>query len=228
MSYLIVTDAHYGWWKSKVPNIEDVINKAESCGYNIKKIITLGDMFDFWRRTPQELIREQIHNIDRLSEKDCINIVGNHDYFLIEGIIPKYKCKRDAKISGYTFIHGYQPEVLSDLSLFESLYGYEDFANKFCYSTTWIGRVSSAAYGTFKGILSSGRKQNKDNKAHIVNFASLLYGKTIMGHLHEEIKVRDAISLKPLCEGYYYILDKNKLYRYNKYNSDNRTIPIDD
>jgi predicted phosphodiesterase len=219
MKYLIFTDAHYGWWNSRAPPIQSVINDANK-HHDIDKIINLGDVVDLWRRRLDDVILEQHENISRLCEDDCINIRGNHD-FILDEVYPDYKSHEHHVDVDIHYIHGYQLEIMSHSTPFTKE-SYERIARLLCYTNNTMGGLFSIAWNNMVDIINllrSGHKCDDGRLELYTRFADKIYKNVFFGHFHRSCNIGGAHGLRALCDGYYYILDTNNgdIAEYNYY-----------
>jgi UDP-2,3-diacylglucosamine hydrolase len=114
-----VSDVHLGIEDSNKGKFTDFIENLKD---DVKDLVLLGDIFDFWRRDPIGVLLENIEIVQKLlSLEPRINVffvVGNHDFHLIK--FPKsyfgvtfdlnYDLSLEYGSTTYRFIHGHQLE----------------------------------------------------------------------------------------------------------------------
>jgi len=104
--------------------------------------VLLGDIFDFWRRNNVEvaLENESIFSILESLEATIHYIIGNHDYTLVDlkAVDKPFDVSKELKLENggkiFSFIHGYQLEVLANLEPL-TIREYEDLCVSLCLRT---------------------------------------------------------------------------------------------
>ncbi|MBM4241874.1 MAG: hypothetical protein FJ150_09485 [Euryarchaeota archaeon] len=90
---LVLSDLHFGLEANSSFQNEDTIKKfkqeiekeIENRNVELEEIILLGDVFDFWRATPDKAIAASKPFFKSISEfnTDIVFVVGNHDHHLV-------------------------------------------------------------------------------------------------------------------------------------------------
>ena len=122
---VVVSDTHLGYEKSNREDFKEFIHTLNN--REIDHLILLGDILDFWRSSPHEVIEENNDILSALEDLDTTvsYVVGNHDLLLIDSqFMPLTFTKTLILESGsrtFHFIHGYQIEFHSVLDFYEGI-----------------------------------------------------------------------------------------------------------
>lgn len=86
-STFVISDTHFGLNSATLASSKEVdrlLYDMWRYGKGCDQIILLGDIFDFWKSSPEKAIRDSAYFFKRLSELDVpiIYIVGNHDHHM--------------------------------------------------------------------------------------------------------------------------------------------------
>ncbi|MFB3765290.1 MAG: UDP-2,3-diacylglucosamine diphosphatase [Methanotrichaceae archaeon] len=86
-STFVISDTHFGLDSATLANskkVDSLLSDMWRYGKGCDQIILLGDIFDFWKSTPEKAIRDSAYFFKRLSELDVqiSYIVGNHDHHM--------------------------------------------------------------------------------------------------------------------------------------------------
>lgn len=162
---IAVSDVHLGMPESNRDKFMDFI---QHLGKNVKDLVLLGDIFDFWRRDPIGVILENFDVLQKLiSLERRMNVhfvIGNHDFHLKHfgesqvGRIFEFGYSLSLQYGGttYHFIHGYQ---LEHKRFGRSLDIYEAFADKLCMAGENVGRAADSIWDVIGGGLSIVRER---------------------------------------------------------------------
>lgn len=88
MASLIISDTHFGLGSSTLHSpekVDQLMREISHSRYSCDEVVLLGDIFDFWRSSPERAIRDALPFLKRLS-RDGIKVryvVGNHDHHLV-------------------------------------------------------------------------------------------------------------------------------------------------
>jgi len=122
---VIISDIHLGYEKCNTENFKRFIDFLTT--QEIDHLVLLGDILDFWRRSANNVVKENEEILDTLANIDAEKhyVVGNHDYALLytQGL-PFEFTKTLTLTSGnkqFRFIHGYQIEFQSVLEFYEGI-----------------------------------------------------------------------------------------------------------
>jgi UDP-2,3-diacylglucosamine pyrophosphatase LpxH len=134
--------------------------------------VLLGDIFDFWRRNNVEvaLENESLFSILESLEATIHYIIGNHDYTLVDlkAVDKPFDVSKELKLENggkiFSFIHGYQLEVLANLEPL-TIREYEDLCVSLCLRTgDFFGDVLSIMWDMLHLSFKKGdRRKNAIN-----------------------------------------------------------------
>ena len=172
MLILAVSDVHLGYNASNSRAFRDFLNsRCRSLGRN-DTLVLLGDIFDFWRRNNVEvaLENESIFSILESLEATIHYIIGNHDYTLVDlkAVDKPFDVSKELKLENggkiFSFIHGYQLEVLANLEPL-TIREYEDLCVSLCLRTgDFFGDVLSIMWDMLHLSFKKGdRRKNAIN-----------------------------------------------------------------
>jgi UDP-2,3-diacylglucosamine pyrophosphatase LpxH len=88
MASLIISDTHFGLDSSTLKSqtkIDQLMREISEFMGSCDEVILLGDIFDFWRVTPETAVRGSLPFLKRLSQMDLSvrYVIGNHDHHLV-------------------------------------------------------------------------------------------------------------------------------------------------
>ena len=86
-SAVVISDTHFGLEASTLADpkkVDYLIWELWKYGRGCGEIILLGDIFDLWRASPEEALRDARYFFDRLEDMDVkiSYVVGNHDHHM--------------------------------------------------------------------------------------------------------------------------------------------------
>ncbi len=86
-STFVISDTHFGLDSATLANpkmVDRLLSDMWRYGRGCDQVILLGDIFDFWKSTPERAIRDSAYFFKRLSDLDAqiSYIVGNHDHHM--------------------------------------------------------------------------------------------------------------------------------------------------
>jgi UDP-2,3-diacylglucosamine pyrophosphatase LpxH len=125
---VVISDVHLGLEECNQKDFERFISTFLE-RKDIECLILLGDILDFWRRPPVDVILDNLHILNRLNELDTkiYYIIGNHDYSLgsIKSKTLQFEFAQNLVLESggrkFRFIHGHQIEYADWLYLYEKL-----------------------------------------------------------------------------------------------------------
>jgi UDP-2,3-diacylglucosamine pyrophosphatase LpxH len=160
---IVVSDVHLGCKDSDASAFESFLD--ELLDQRPDKLILLGDIFDFWRRSDADLLLENQQIIEKILKLPIVYIQGNHDYSMLklsQGF-PKepgfevYSCYTfQNQTSRFVLKHGYDLEVFTSMETL-GLEAYEAFSEAMCHAGEIGGNIASwvwAFVGLVKGELT--------------------------------------------------------------------------
>ena len=167
-----MSDVHLGYNASNSRAFRDFLNsRCRSLGRN-DTLVLLGDIFDFWRRNNVEvaLENESLFSILESLEATIHYIIGNHDYTLVDlkAVDKPFDVSKELKLENggkiFSFIHGYQLEVLANLEPL-TIREYEDLCVSLCLRTgDFFGDVLSIMWDMLHLSFKKGdRRKNAIN-----------------------------------------------------------------
>jgi UDP-2,3-diacylglucosamine pyrophosphatase LpxH len=164
---IVVSDIHLGYVKSNSKSFRKFIDQYSKA--DIEHFIILGDLMDFWRANNAQVMvdyRDILGQIVQLKAKNAYYVPGNHDY-LIHRFARRYPERYPFHVSKklcledhgslFSFVHGYELEVLTSLEPM-TIELYEEFGDRMCFSERAIGGLATWLWG-----LIENRKEIADN-----------------------------------------------------------------
>ncbi len=164
---IVVSDVHLGYVKSNSESFRKFIDQCDKV--DIEHFIILGDLMDFWRANNAQVMvdhQDILGQIGRLKAKNAYYVPGNHDY-LIHRLAKRYPERYPFHVakklfledhgSRFSFVHGYELEVLASLEPM-TIELYEEFSDRMCFSERAIGGLATWLWG-----LIENRKEIADN-----------------------------------------------------------------
>jgi len=122
---IVISDVHLGYEKCNRESFQRFVRfLAEQ---EIEHIVLLGDVLDFWRRSANNVFRENEEVLDALASLDCEKhyVVGNHDYTLLYTQNLPFEFTKGLTLNSgrrrFRFVHGYQIEFRSILQFYEGI-----------------------------------------------------------------------------------------------------------
>jgi UDP-2,3-diacylglucosamine pyrophosphatase LpxH len=155
-----ISDVHLGYEKCNIEQFESFItNFLEK--EEIKDLVLLGDIMDFWRRFNEGVLFENLPILYTLgalanSNTNVHYVIGNHDYSLSnleEYQIPQFDFKKELLLKNgdqqFYFIHGYQIEAAGKQELYEQVY------RVLCSSGDKLGGILSIIWDIYEQHIKS-------------------------------------------------------------------------
>ena len=157
MKIIAVSDVHLGYSDSDHDAFSRFLDRIGM--ENVDHLVLLGDIFDFWRRTNSNVVKDMSEIIEKLftlrTKMQVHYLVGNHDYLVLKfaerfGKDYPFTVTKNLRLcdnrQGFYFTHGYDLDVIDNMEPF-SVEEYEGFAEKMCYSPDSFGSVASFFWG---------------------------------------------------------------------------------
>ena len=155
---VVVSDIHLGYGPSDRVAFEEfidslLINKPD-------KLILLGDVFDFWRRSDVDLLLENKRIVEKLLRLPLVFVRGNHDYSMLKlsrrypdqpafGVQTSITLRNQN--SRFVMLHGYELEVFVSMETV-GLEAYEAFAESMCHAGETGGTIASILYSLYERL----------------------------------------------------------------------------
>jgi UDP-2,3-diacylglucosamine pyrophosphatase LpxH len=145
----VVSDVHIGYERSDTVAFERFIDTLLTQKPN--KVILLGDIFDFWRRSDADLLMENERIIGKLLQLPLAYVHGNHDYSMLKlskrfPDKPGFEVKTSEIVenaySRFVLRHGYDLEVFTSMETV-GLDAYEAFSEAMCHAGQMGGTIAS-------------------------------------------------------------------------------------
>ena len=140
---IAVSDVHLGYEHADKQSFMNLLGEVGSTLGRSDDLVLLGDIFDFWRRNNVSVMLENEDLVEKLESLSTrIHYVpGNHDFTFARvnpsGTAP-FRFEKVVKLQDggttFTFIHGYQLEVLSNFEPL-TIEEYEDLCFSLCQRT---------------------------------------------------------------------------------------------
>jgi UDP-2,3-diacylglucosamine pyrophosphatase LpxH len=140
---IVASDVHLGYEHADKPSFMSFLNEIGGTLGQTDHLILLGDIFDFWRRNNVSVLLENEDVIEKLESfsTKIHYIPGNHDFTFARlnpmGTVP-FNIEKTLKLQdagrAFTFIHGYQLEVLTNFEPL-TIEEYEDLCFSLCQRT---------------------------------------------------------------------------------------------
>lgn len=137
---------------------------------NPDKVILLGDIFDFWRRSDADLLLQNQHIVEKLFKLPIVYVRGNHDYSMSQLFRrypeqPVFDVKPFETLqnenSSFYLCHGYELEVFTSMEII-GIDTYEAFSEAMCHAGEAGGAIASFLWSIYeklsRGYLSEKRK----------------------------------------------------------------------
>jgi UDP-2,3-diacylglucosamine pyrophosphatase LpxH len=165
---VVISDVHLGYHNSDATAFSQLLDSF--LADRPDKVILLGDIFDFWRRSDADLLLQNQAIIEKLFELPIVYVRGNHDYSMGELFrrypehpafeVKPYETLRNKKSSFY-LCHGYELEVFTSMETI-GIGPYEGFAQAMCHAGEEGGAIASFLWSLYeklsRGYLSQKRK----------------------------------------------------------------------
>lgn len=162
MRAIVVSDVHLGYKLSDVKAFGKFIDD-ELAKNKPDKLILLGDIFDFWRRSDAELLLENQEIVGKLLrlEVPIVHVAGNHDYSILElskrfPQNPGFEVTSSTMLSNsdsrFVLLHGYEIDVFVTMEEV-GLDAYLAFSEAMCHAGNVGGTVADWIW-TWIGCLS--------------------------------------------------------------------------
>ncbi len=166
MRTIVVSDVHLGYDRSDASGFENFVDNLLKDKPD--KLILLGDVFDFWRRSDVDLLLENERLVQKLLQLPLTYLVGNHDYSMLKlsrrfPELPPFEVRpylilRNQK-SRFVLRHGYELEVFTSMETV-GLDAYEAFSEAMCHAgeiggtiASWVWAFVSLVKGEVKGAI---------------------------------------------------------------------------
>lgn len=140
---IAVSDVHLGYEHADKQSFMSLLGNVGSTLGQSDNLVLLGDIFDFWRRNNVSVLLENEDVVEKLESLSTrIHYVpGNHDFTFARvnpsGTVP-FSFEKAVRLQDggatFTFIHGYQLEVLSNFEPL-TIEEYEDLCFSLCQRT---------------------------------------------------------------------------------------------
>lgn len=123
---IVISDVHLGYEKCNKDAFKEFVS-SYLVSEEIDHLILLGDIMDFWRKSPKTILRENRDIFSTLESLDAQKhyIIGNHDYTFCQTKQFHFRVAKELSLrSGekrFRFIHGHQIEYSHVLSFYEGL-----------------------------------------------------------------------------------------------------------
>jgi len=146
---VIISDIHLGYEKCNRDSFESFVT-TYLLQEDIDYLILLGDIIDFWRRSAENVLRENKEILTQLSDLNAKKyyILGNHDYTLPQLTQLQFTFRKNLLLQSgqkkFRFIHGYQIEYASSLQFYEGL------CTVLCTSGDETGQILSDAWNFYQ------------------------------------------------------------------------------
>lgn len=156
-----MSDVHLGYEHSDAKAFEDFVDQLLLDKPD--RLILLGDIFDFWRRSDVDLLLESPTPdiIERLLQFNLVYVRGNHDYSMLKlsnrfPQDPVFQVQTSAILrnqsSRFVMLHGYELEVFVSLESI-GIDAYEAFAEAMCHAGQTGGTIASDFYAAYSWVI---------------------------------------------------------------------------
>lgn len=142
-----MSDVHLGYDRSDAWAFERFLDTL--LAQRPDKLVLLGDIFDFWRRSDADLLTENQRIVEKLLQLPIVYVNGNHDYSMLKLSTrfpeqPGFKVVTSLRLQNQRFvlIHGYDLEVFTSMETV-GLDAYEAFSEAMCHAGQTGGTVAS-------------------------------------------------------------------------------------
>jgi UDP-2,3-diacylglucosamine pyrophosphatase LpxH len=145
---IVVSDVHLGYDRSDAVAFERFLD--ELLAQRPDKLVLLGDIFDFWRRSDADLLIENEHIVEKLLQLPIVYVHGNHDYSMLKLSSrfpdqPGFEVVTSITLQDqprFVLRHGYDLEVFTSMEAI-GLNGYEAFSEAMCHAGQAGGKIAS-------------------------------------------------------------------------------------
>lgn len=146
---VVVSDVHLGYTDSDKSAFTQFLDSL--LAGKPDKLVLLGDIFDFWRRSDVDVLMENQDIIEKLLQLPLIYVYGNHDYSMLKlshrfpqspGIEVVPHITLNNQHSRFFLYHGYDLEVFTSMETV-GLEAYEAFSEAMCHAGDLGGTVAS-------------------------------------------------------------------------------------
>jgi predicted phosphodiesterase len=124
------------------------------------KVILLGDIFDFWRRSDADLLLQNQGIVQKLFKLPIVYVRGNHDYSMARLSLryprqPFFDVKPFVTLqnekSSFFLCHGYELEVFTSMETI-GIDAYEAFAEAMCHAGETGGAIASFLWSIYEKL----------------------------------------------------------------------------
>jgi UDP-2,3-diacylglucosamine pyrophosphatase LpxH len=144
---VIVSDVHLGYERSDAAAFEQFLDSL--LVQRPDRLVLLGDIFDFWRRSDAKLLTENQPIVEKLLQLPIVYVNGNHDYSMLKlsarfpeqpgfRVVPSLRLQNQK----FVLIHGYDLEVFTSMETV-GLDAYEAFSEAMCHAGEAGGTIAS-------------------------------------------------------------------------------------
>ncbi len=149
MRTIVVSDVHIGYEHSDTVAFENFVDTL--LAEKPDKLILLGDIFDFWRRSDADLLKKNRSIVEKLLQLPVLYVHGNHDYSMLKlsGKFPEqpaFEVKTSLTLrnqnSRFVLRHGYDLEVFTSMEIV-GIDAYEAFSEAMCHAGQVGGTIAS-------------------------------------------------------------------------------------
>jgi len=146
---VVVSDVHLGYERSDSMAFENFIDSLLK--EKPDRLILLGDIFDFWRRSDADLLIENERIASKLLQLPLTYVQGNHDYSILKlsqrfPEKPAFEVQTSVTLenekSRFVLRHGYDLEVFTSMETV-GLEAYEAFSEAMCHAGQVGGIIAS-------------------------------------------------------------------------------------
>jgi UDP-2,3-diacylglucosamine pyrophosphatase LpxH len=144
---VVVSDVHLGYERSDAVAFDKFLDTL--LAQRPDKLVLLGDIFDFWRRSDADLLTENQGIVKKLLQLPVVYVHGNHDYSMLKlsnrfPEQPGFKVVTSLRLQNQRFvlIHGYDLEVFTSMETV-GLDAYEAFSEAMCHAGQTGGTLAS-------------------------------------------------------------------------------------
>lgn len=148
MRTVIVSDVHLGYERSDATAFEKFLDSLLT--QRPDKLVLLGDIFDFWRRSDADILIENERIIEKLLQLPIVYVHGNHDYSMLKLSSrfpnqPGFEVLTSLTLQDqprFVLRHGYDLEVFVSMETL-GLDAYEAFSEAMCHAGQAGGTLAS-------------------------------------------------------------------------------------
>lgn len=149
MRIVVVSDVHLGYEHSDSIAFENFIDSLLK--EKPDRLILLGDIFDFWRRSDADLLIENERIASKLLQLPLTYVHGNHDYSILKlshrfPEKPAFEVQTSVTLQNdklrFVLRHGYDLEVFTSMEPV-GLEAYEAFSEAMCHAGQVGGTIAS-------------------------------------------------------------------------------------